>query len=110
MSGMESTMTPAEIAAWTEMVRDGSLARYVKGGDAVPTTAGSITYAEAVEMRAEYAAGGITYAELGRRYGKSSESISQIVRGLHYPGPVEVTGSYEAELARRASEWEKRNA
>jgi hypothetical protein len=43
-----------------------------------------LTDEQAAEIRAAYAAGGVSWAELGRRYGICKKSIGRIVNGVSY--------------------------
>ena len=43
-----------------------------------------VTSAQVAEMRAAYAAGGVTYSELGRRYGISKSGARLIILGRNW--------------------------
>ncbi len=45
-----------------------------------------LTMAQAEEVRAKYAAGGVTQNQLAAEYGLAPQNISMIVRGLSYMG------------------------
>lgn len=57
-----------------------------KGRSQVPATR-KLTAGQAAEVRARWAAGGISKAALGREYGMSAQCMGRVVRGLSYRRP-----------------------
>lgn len=76
-------MNPAHLfmGSATDNMRDASRKRRLRTGNFSPFM--KITDRNVRRLRADYAAGGVSYADLAARYGVSRGLVGQIVRGEH---------------------------